>query len=510
MAYLGTIVKDIEKHYGIKIHGNVNSKRTIDGIRFLDDKDISISYLYPNILYLADYREKYSKDLVGDILYVASEQIKPSDKHLSISEEIDLYDLHNTIESSLQFYRQIESGKTALFNALYTGKGLKGILDTAYKLIHNPIVVCDSSYNVLESFPLSADNRFFETRNNRISLKDVFSDDMKKSQIIDRIYHSVYPFVQKIENADCDMIFESIRIKRAVVGYICIQCVNKIYDEKDLEIIHSLTQMVSIQLQKDDTYDNPQGIKYDMFLKELFDKQFESEDVAKKHLRLMGVEPRRYYYIIVSGFVNTKHQTMATTYYWQQLTSIFRNSITGVFGNRFTTLVSTSNKEHFFEKLHSRLEAFLTMNQMLCAVSYSYDKLMDSSIYTEQSNSLLSDRMVTYNESSILLYEDHYLKHITGITKQTSVAEATIHPSIKDMIKCDKKEGTEYINTLKTYFACNRSMPATAKALFIHKSTLFYRFDKMKQLFDIDIKNPDKLFIYEYSLRIADIILEKK
>ena len=242
-----------------------------------------------------------------------------------------------------------------------------------------------------------------------------------------------------------------------------------------------------------------------MFLKDLFEKQLDGEEAARKHLSFLGVEPKQYYFIMISGFTNVQSHSMTNTYYWNQLTSIFKNSITGVFGNRFVTLVSTSDKDSFFEKLSSRLETFLQMNHMLAAVSYSFDQLWDASVYAEQCNSLLTERLVVYNESPILFYEDYYLKHLINMTKNPAAIKASVHPDIKDMIKYDASQGTEYIHTLKTYFEHNRSMPATAKALFIHKSTLFYRFDKMKQLFNIDIIDAEKLFIYEYSLRILSV-----
>ena len=237
----------------------------------------------------------------------------------------------------------------------------------------------------------------------------------------------------------------------------------------------------------------------------MFEKQLDGEEAARKHLSFLGVEPKQYYFIMISGFTNVQSHSMTNTYYWNQLTSIFKNSITGVFGNRFVTLVSTSDKDSFFEKLSSRLETFLQMNHMLAAVSYSFDQLWDASVYAEQCNSLLTERLVVYNESPILFYEDYYLKHLINMTKNPAAIKASVHPDIKDMIKYDASQGTEYIHTLKTYFEHNRSMPATAKALFIHKSTLFYRFDKMKQLFNIDIIDAEKLFIYEYSLRILSV-----
>ena len=96
---------------------------------------------------------------------------------------------------------------------------------------------------------------------------------------------------------DFPIIFESIRIKRAVVGYICVRCMEKkIRRKRSGKIIHCLTQMISIQLQKDDKYSNPSGIKYDMFLKDLFAKQFDGEEIARKHLSYLGMEPKQYFF----------------------------------------------------------------------------------------------------------------------------------------------------------------------------------------------------------------------
>ena len=183
MAYLSTIIHDIEQHYSVKINGNYHIRQSIDGIRFLDQNDLHVSYLYPNILYLADFSTIYSKDLIGDILYVGCKEQIPEGSSLYISESLDLYDLHNVIEFSLQTYRQIEFNKSTLFHTLYSGQGLQGLLESAYKMIKNPIVVCDSSYSVIGSFPKVSDDECLEVRNNRLSIKSIFTDNMKESQM---------------------------------------------------------------------------------------------------------------------------------------------------------------------------------------------------------------------------------------------------------------------------------------------------------------------------------------
>ena len=74
------------------------------------------------------------------------------------------------------------------------------------------------------------------------------------------------------------------------------------------------------------------------------------------------------------------------------------------------------------------------------------------------------------------------------------------------MKEYDEIHHSDYYETIVTYFKNNRSAPATAKSLFIHKSTLFYRFDKMKQLFLIDLTNQDYLFAYEFSIKLLEIL----
>ncbi len=509
MAYLSGIIERTENHFHVKIHGNYPKKYTIDGIHFLTDNDVAVYHLCPNILYLASYSKYGSAALSGDILFTGCQDHTPAASSLFIREDIDLLELYHVIEDSLLDYQHIEVQRNSLFNDLYNGRGLDKLLQTAYKYINNPIVLCDSSYAVLASFPEVVDNVNLEIRNHRLSLKSMFSQNMENNKITDRIYHSIYPFATKVDDYPYDWIFQSVRIKRAVVGYLCIRCIERDYTDSDLDLVHSLTQMISIQLQKDDSYRNPQGIKYDMFLKELVSGRFQDEGAIKTQLSLLGVKPCRYYYLITCGFNNSSNKLMAYHYYLQQLSSIFSNSITGVFGSRFTTLVSGPTMESLTAQQESRLETFLTMNHMIATVSYLFDKLKDSSAYFSQCNNLLSQRLCTYNEKPVLFYSDYYLNHLVDSIANKEFAAASIHPSIKFMKQYDETHNTKYLHSLEIFFNKNRNAKAAADALFIHKSTLFYRLDKMKELFDIHLDDSDALFSYEYSLKLLKMTSEQ-
>ncbi|WP_029322364.1 PucR family transcriptional regulator [Butyrivibrio sp. AE3004] len=503
MAYITDIVNGITKKYRVEVHGNYQKRHSIDGIRFLDKTDVNIEHLTPGLLYLADYRIFGDAQVYGDVFFIGTGDATPVSDSLYVREELDIFELYNLMEDVILTYQRIDVQKQSLFSVLHNGYGIEALLQTANKYLENPVVVCDSSYGIIASYPELADRENLEIRNNRLTVRARNSADMEQKKITERIYHSVYPFAVKFDDYPFDWIFESIRIKHAVVGYICIICNNREYVENDLDLIHSLAQMVSIQLQKDDSYRNPQGIKYDMFLKDLFARHFD-EGTALSQLTLLGVKPKEYYYILACSFTVSSKRLMAYHHYIHQLTTIFTNSVTGVFGNRFVTLVSTSKMMTLNEKTSNRLETFLTMNHMIGTVSYLYDKLGDSSAYFNQCQGLLSQRLSVFNESPIIYYQDYYLKHILNMQSKHDLVMASVHPSVKFMKKYDEENGTNYTSTLQTYFENNRSAPATANALFIHKSTLFYRFDKMKQLFGITLDDKDALFSYEYSLKILE------
>ena len=504
MAYISDIVSSIEKRYSLKVLGNFQCRHSVDGIRFLDKNDANIGHLSPGILYLADYRIYGNADLYGDILFTGTEGNVPVSDSLYIEEALDMIDLYNHMEDVILSYKGIETQKRNLFSILHNGYGIDSLLQTAYKYLNNTVVVCDSSYCILSSYPDVSGDDNLETKNNRLSVSTIKSENMEENKITERIYHSVYPFAVKLEEFPYMWIFESIRIKHAVVGYICVRCNERAHTESDLDLIHYLSQMVSIQLQKDDSYQNPQGIKYDMFLKDLFSRHYD-EDTVLTQLELLGMTPKEYYYIVTCSFTSNSQRLMAYHYYVQQLSAIFTNSITGVFGNRFVTLVSTSKMESLNENTESRLATFLTMNHMIGTVSYIYDTLSESSAYFSQCQGLMSQRLTVFNDSPVIYYEDYYLNHVLNMLHKNTIARATVHPSIKFMQMHDEEHGTNYLSTLKAYFDANRSAPATADALFIHKSTLFYRFDRMKQLFNIDFDDKDALFAYEYSLKVMEI-----
>jgi sugar diacid utilization regulator len=68
----------------------------------------------------------------------------------------------------------------------------------------------------------------------------------------------------------------------------------------------------------------------------------------------------------------------------------------------------------------------------------------------------------------------------------------------------DGSKGTEYYKTLLTYAECQYNAAEAAKRLFINRSTLHYRLDRIQSLVKVDFASNDELLYLALSFRLLE------
>lgn len=80
--------------------------------------------------------------------------------------------------------------------------------------------------------------------------------------------------------------------------------------------------------------------------------------------------------------------------------------------------------------------------------------------------------------------------------------EAVCAPKIMELLRYDAIHKTEYYHTVKAYLECNLNLARTSEVLFIHRTTLLYRLERIKQIFDIDFKDPLERMYFQLSINL--------
>ncbi len=74
----------------------------------------------------------------------------------------------------------------------------------------------------------------------------------------------------------------------------------------------------------------------------------------------------------------------------------------------------------------------------------------------------------------------------------------------------DERAGkTHLLETLRAYFECNGNVAQTAKALYIHRNTLLYRLDRIREVGSLDLDDAETRLQLQLALRAYELVREQ-
>jgi DNA-binding PucR family transcriptional regulator len=84
-----------------------------------------------------------------------------------------------------------------------------------------------------------------------------------------------------------------------------------------------------------------------------------------------------------------------------------------------------------------------------------------------------------------------------------------MHRSLKQLKDYDESHKGELFKTLKVLVESGNNLKNACENLHIHRNTLGYRIERIKELTQLDLSQPEILFELAYSFRIDDFLKYK-
>ena len=100
------------------------------------------------------------------------------------------------------------------------------------------------------------------------------------------------------------------------------------------------------------------------------------------------------------------------------------------------------------------------------------------------------------NTDTLQYFENTILSYILSKCVSDMSIEALTDSSLKRVIEYDRKRHTEYLYTLEIYLKNETSITRTSEELFIHRSSLIKRINKLKKLLQKDLEDPNLRLYY--------------
>lgn len=399
--------------------------------------------------------------------------------------------------------------KYELYDSLFTQDNIDGILKTVENFLNNPVFILDTSYRFISRSPLARDEiSSTETHNEENYLLSDIVSLMKKDKCIDSIYKTTNSFFYY---SDQSLIFCSIRINTLTIAYICVLQSKRKFEQEDLELTNILSNILSIQIQKEHLFISNSGLDEEYYLMDLLVNKIDNLEYAEKRLKHGNFSLDKNL-LILSIPYKQKYEDYRHNFGLKQiidgLKRILGNCISTYHKDMIIFLISNSHQQVISESIKSSLLEFLKLNNLKCGISFVFENLSYIKDYFYQSiNTLqLSSHMkinenLNYFEDYVEYYLFHMANNITNDLHKINLS-TLVHPWIKKLIKFDEENKGELFITLKTYLENNRNANNTSSKLNIHRSTFFYRLNKIQSLLDTSFDNGNNLLKLELSFKL--------
>ncbi|WP_193708444.1 PucR family transcriptional regulator [Alkalibaculum sporogenes] len=509
MINLNSIIKRISE-YSIETNVVNNCSIMISDIQFLEyhQKSFDSSILY--IVEISNFPKSLPTEGTINILCVSNVS---TSKYLSIPESLNLIFVKNTDIDVGIIFNQIHHifkneallylNKEKLFKCLLEKESMQKIVNLAYEILGNPVVIVDRGCKVLACTDIKLKNEFWD---NIIYEKRYFDSDytisVKTSKEMHKCLMSKTPSICIKPNYPRNFI-SSIFIENKLVASIGLLEICNSFSEKESKILSFMSEILSIEMQKSKYNYINKGLIFEYFLNDLLEDKIYDDNEIKNRIVYSEINLKKFNYVFTIDTSTYKDNNIDNLIIIDDLSLILNDTISFPYHSYIVTLISIDsyliNNSSFKD-----LEKYLKRRKLSGGLSLCFNYLGDMKKYFIQSKKALELSQHLNENKVICIYEEYAYHHLLEISSKFGDITSICHPSIFILIDYDKKNGTELLKSLFLYVKFDKSITLAANELHVHRNTLNSRITKIKSIIDINWENNEVIKYIYLSLRILE------
>lgn len=380
-----------------------------------------------------------------------------------------------------------------IYNIILKSNGLNDLIKGYYYLINNPIMVFNSDFQLvtyISPFLFEDETWNYTIKNGylKIDLYKKIRRDLKESDD--------YKIVTSLSSNRRLIINLKDENKKIIGIMIILEISTKLEDisEEEIRVFSKLTSKILLNQKF-----NGDSITLNMFFMSLLNNVYKDKQVYLEKIKELNFDLRKDYYLLIFDFnhqYNDKNRELVENYFRKLFSKI---------------LVSFTYKDGYLVILISKLISnneiesvndFIFKHHFYMIISFKIKDLYPiSTIYKDEVKvlKLLEDSIKDY-----ILYDlNNYLPLLPLISLNNEELLNFINKNISDIYHYDLEFKTNFLDTLYIYLVTNKSLIETSKRLFVHKNTITYRLEKIKELFGVEYDDYNQNIVYITSILIV-------
>lgn len=418
------------------------------------------------------------------------------------TDKIELFNIINTYFFEESTYLKNCSEFT---NLLLSGKKINEIIQFASKIFKNPMIILDSSYRVLShsDFDENIDILWSENINRGYCTYDYIAGLNNIKEMRNSPDDST-PFCVPCWTSPVNRLVSKVYNDNNLYGYLVMLESKISFTNINMNLFEFLSNIIAnkLKLLGINGYTNLDTA----LITELLNKQINSREMLECLSKGTSfVKYKNFRVICVDVIKFTEYHTTEDSLK-NNLSRNIPNIFTIFYDKHIVIIVNEDDNIFENDKYLSELNIFLEKSKLEIGISSSFNDLMKlNDYYNEAKNSIYFSKYLG-NKNNHSFYDDYKFYDLICHTNEKLDLTRFCDKKMLDIYRYDKANETTYLKTLYEFIINNKSPLKTSKTLFMHKNTIIYRINKIKELFNINLDDHSIEFKINYSYTILNYI----
>ena len=310
-----------------------------------------------------------------------------------------------------------------------------------------------------------------------------------------------------------------------LLGYLATEMSDHEFPEFQRISIELSLNVYSVQFIKQKlVFDAREQVK-DSVINKLLAEKIEDPDSIYQYASLFNWDLRKKYRVSVLSVhlfehelkdLNILEQQAKKSWIWDLLKAriqIFdRNIIISVKGDDYILILPAEQEgvlsKEYWERLYQSLKTWRDREKIPCDIfigiggkAKDLHEYFPSYLQGVKALHLVYSRFQTLG---IALFEELGSYTLLSHLKEREV-NLFIRKHLEPLLQYSDQKNADLFSTLRAYLDCNGNIKETANALYIHRSTLLYRIEKIQSLLEADLNDSEQRFNLMMAYKLYDL-----
>lgn len=422
-------------------------------------------------------------------------------------------EIYNREHSELRQYKKIYDTFTQCF---LSGGNQQQITHLAAEMVNNPVMVLDSRFNLLCYYDFDSNpypiHRYIELKEREKPFDQFFN-----ASIPTDVEEFTLSIKRKLYFNETEITCRIIPIKfnHTIYGYIVVWETMKKLQRMDYIALENAAISLAMERIKVREIEESKNRQREDFFDDLIEGRIYSNNAFLNIARNYGFNPEKPYVVLVCQVDHLKRKESHKIVHWlnhfpKLHTTIRYDNIYLLIELKDTTKFKrlTTETREMIHQIADYLEAIVP-NRYIIGVSNICDDLFSIHHSVLLALDVIKLARTTGKKETIAFFTDYISYHFLDTVSDRERMLNFFNETLGALYNYDLENDSELLQTLSVYFDCLGNITQTAKTMYIHRNTIVYRLEKIKEILNTTLLNAEENFNFQLALKIYRLLYPK-